>query len=175
MPVPASCAPGGRGFSLVELITVMVLVSVLAAVAVPTLSSLGSTRAGFAAKLVLKDLTWARERAVATGTRQYVVFNPAADSYTLLAEDRASPGRANAITLSDPSSGQPFIRTFGAGETAGVDIVSAAFDGGSEVGFDWNGRPLNSAQADLAAQGAVTLSGGNTVRVLAGSGLATSP
>lgn len=169
-PGPAA----GRGFSLVELVTVMAVISIVAAVAVPTLSSLSSTRGAFATRLVLKDLTLARERALATGSAHYVVFAPAAETYTILAETPATPGRANAQILTEPSSGRSFIRTLGTGETAGVDIVSAVFDGAAEVGFDWKGRPLNSTQSALAAQGTVTLSGGRTVTVAVGSGLVSS-
>lgn len=164
----------GGGFSLVELVTVMVLVSLLAAVALPTLSAMGSTRSAFAAGLVFKDLTLARERAVATGRSQYMVFAPNAGTYTFLYDDAANPGRANAPLATDPSSGRPFVRTLGAGDTAGVGIASAAFDSGAEVGFDWRGRPLNSQQNPLQATGTVTLTGGASVRVLAGSGLVSS-
>jgi len=164
----------GGGFTMIELATVLVVISVMAAVAVPTLSSLASTRSAFAARLIFKDLTLVRERAVATGRPQYVVFAPLAETYTFLSENPANPGRANATIATDPSSGRPFIRTLGIGDTAGVDIVTAVFDGSAEVGFDWKGRPLNSAQAPLAATGTVTLSGGRIVQVLSGSGLVTT-
>ena len=56
------------GFTLIELIAVLVIVAVLAAAAVPTLDRVGETRSAMAAKNLLRDLTWARQRAVATGT-----------------------------------------------------------------------------------------------------------
>lgn len=152
----------------------MAVISIVAAVAVPALSSLSSTRGAFATRLIVKDLTLARERAMATGNAHYIVFAPGAETYTLLAQNPALPGRANADVLTEPSSGRSYIRTFGAGETAGVDIVSAVFDGAAEVGFDWKGRPLNSTQSDLAAQGTVTLGGGRTVSVAVGSGLVST-
>jgi hypothetical protein len=42
-----------------------------------------------------------------------------------------------------------------------------------EVGFDWNGQPLNSSQTTLAATGTVTINGGNLVQVQSGGGLVT--
>lgn len=163
----------GGGFTLVELIAVLIVLGILMAVSVPKLSSLGTTRARYAARQLLKDLTFARERAIATGKPVYVVFAPASETYTLLAEDPSNPGRANAQILTDPASGFSFVRTFGTGEFVGVDMVSASFDSANEIGFDWNGKPLNSTQTSLAATGTVTLSGGNLVQVQSTGGLVT--
>jgi Tfp pilus assembly protein FimT len=158
---------------LIELAAVLVMIAVLAAVSFPKLSTLNTTRNRYAARQLFKDLTFARSRAVATATRVFVVFAPASETYTVLAEDPTNPGRANALIISDPSTNAPFVRTFGGTEYAGVDMVSADFDGGNEVGFDWNGKPLNSGQTALAATGTVTMSGGNLVQVRADGGLIT--
>ncbi len=163
----------GGGFTLLELTVLIIVLSILAAVSFPKLTSLGTTRARYAARQLFKDLTFARARAIATGKPVYVVFAPGSSTYTLLAEDPNNPGRANALTISDPSSLAPYQRSFGAGEFVGVSMVSAAFDGGNEVGFDWNGKPLNSTQTPLAATGTVTLTGGNLVQVQANGGLVT--
>ena len=161
------------GFTLVELIVVIVLVGILSAVATPTLAGLGTTRARYATRVLFKDLTFARERAISTGTRSFVVFAPAGETYTLLAEDSTNPGRANAVILTEAATGRPFVRTFGAGEFVTVDLVSASFDGAAEVGFDWNGQPLNSSQTTLTTTGTVTINGGNLVQVQSGGGLVT--
>src|SRR4029078_7495297 len=113
------------------------------------------------------------ERAADSGTRQFVVFAPASGVYTLLEEDRTNPGRANALIVSDPGSKISFVKTIGSPDYPGVSILSADFDGGAEIGFDWKGSPLNSTQTPLAATGTVTLTTNNTVQVLIGSGLVT--
>ena len=51
-----------RGFTLMELVAVLVIVAVLAAVAVPSLDAIDETRAAMAAKQLLRDLTFARLR-----------------------------------------------------------------------------------------------------------------
>ena len=158
------------GFTLVELIAVLVVVSILAAVSVPTLSSLGDTRASMAARHLARDLSFARQRAVATGTRTWVLFDTAAESWEILGEDPDNPGRANATALTDLATGEDFAQTLGTGSFAGVQVVSAAFDGDVQVGFDWLGRALNATETLLAARGTVTLSGSHVVNVEATTG-----
>ena len=53
----------------------------------------------------------------------------------------------------------------------GVEIISATFDAGDNVGFDWLGQPLNDTGAELtAATGTVSLTGGKTVTVVKTTG-----
>lgn len=161
-------------FTLIEVIVVMLIVAIMAAVAIPTLSKVGSTRGAVAARMIARDLTYARERAIATGTRTWVVFNAASNLYSVMAENPASPGRAGATTMMDPSgSGKYYIQYLNTGEYAGVTITGATFDSGTEVGFDWVGKPYNNTSTPLAAAGAVTLSiGGFTITVQPTTGLA---
>ena len=157
-------------FSLIELIAVIVMTAVLAAVAVPTFNQLADTRAAAAAKQLLRDLSFARQRAVATGTTSWVVFDAGAETWSVLAEDPDNPGRANASIITDPPTGQTFVQTLGTGAFQGVEIVSADFDGDAEVGFDWLGQPLNATGGALAASGSATLSGTHGVSVVATTG-----
>lgn len=163
----------GGGFTLIELVAVMVVLAVLAATAGPALSSIDGTRSAMAGKQLLRDLTFARQRAVATGTRTWVVFDTAAETWTILGEDPLSPGRGSATVLGDTATGGTFVQALGTGAFKNVGITSAAFDGDVEVGFDWFGRPYNAAETALAADGSVTLTGGHVVTVIAGTGLAT--
>jgi Tfp pilus assembly protein FimT len=160
---------------LVEVVIVCVITALVAAVALPALSSVNAVRRSAAQRSVERDLGYARERAVCTGRRGWVVFDVAASTYTLLGEPAGNPGRGSAATLTDPATGRPYTRALNAGELAGVTLVSVSFGGGSEVGFDWLGRPLTAAGTPLSVPGVVTISGGGTVTVRPGSGLAVSP
>ncbi len=161
------------GFTLIEVIVVMIIVAILAVVATPKLANLGSSRSGVAARMVARDLTYARERAIATGTRTWVVFSPGTNSYSVLSENPASPGRVGASTMTDPNgSGKPYVQYLNTGEYVGVTMSGAAFDSGTEVGFDWVGKPYNNTSTALSAAGTVTLSNGYSVTIQPTTGLA---
>lgn len=158
------------GFTLIELVAIIVLVGIMAGVALPSLSNLAGTRSGAAGKQLLRDLTFAQQRALTTGTVSWVVFNTGAGTWSILAENPASPGRAGATVITDMATGKPFVTTVGVNEYVGVSMTACNFDGATEVGFNWLGKPLNSTGAALAAQGSVTLSAGNRVTVEAVTG-----
>jgi prepilin-type N-terminal cleavage/methylation domain-containing protein len=168
-------AGAARGFTLFELVVVIIITAVLAAVAVPAMSSVPGSRRAAAQRAIQRDLSYARERAICTGLRTWAVFNVGGNSYSLLAEPPGNPGRANAAVLADPGTGRTFIRPLNSGELAGVSLVSAVFGTAAEVGFDWQGAPVTSAGAPLAAAGVVAITGGKAVRVEAGSGRVTAP
>ncbi len=150
-------------FSLVELVAVMAVIAAMSVVAAASFGTIETRRAGAAATEILAELTHARDRAVAGGTVWWVVFDTANDGYQLLAEDPASPGRANAaIPAGVPVS---YAGELGTSRSVGVGLVSAVFDGGTEIGFDRLGRPFATGEIALVTQGRVELSKGYAVTV----------
>ncbi len=173
----------GGGFSLIELVAVMVIVGILAGAAVVTLSSTSDNRATMAAKQLVRDLTFARQRAVATGTPSWILFDPVpgAETWTVKAEDPVSPATGYldaASPLTDPATGQDFVQTLGVGSFAGVALSAADFDTFQIVGFDWMGQPWTYSgvmESALVVDGTITISGGHTVTVEAGTGHIARP
>lgn len=161
------------GFTLVELIAVLLIVAIMAGVAVPSLGSISGTRASMAARQLLRDMTFARQRALATGTTCWVKFDTTAKTWTLLRDDPSNPGLANAIILTDLATGSTYILTLGSGNFASVDFSSCNFDSGTSVGFNWLGEPMQANGTALAAQGSVVLTNNHQITVNASTGMVT--
>ncbi len=157
----------GGGFTLVELAAVMVIVGIIAGTAVVSLSSVGSKRSAMAARQLQRDMTYARQRAVATGTRNWIQFDTVGQTWTVKVEDLVSPGRATSLVLTDPATGGPFVQPMNTGSFVGVTMTVTFADGPDWIGFDWLGRPLreDTEATPLSADGLVVFSGGESVTV----------
>ena len=161
----------GGGFSLIELVAVIVVAGILAASAILSINSLTDNRTAIAAKQAQRDLTFARQWAVATGSRTWVEFDAALEKWTVRAEDPDMPGKGNATIVDDPATGGQFIQTLGSDHFSGVSIATADFGGNDEVGFDWLGRPLDELTTTvLTVVGSVTFNDGYKVTVQGDTG-----
>jgi len=126
---PRTTRHGGRsatrqGFSLLEVVLVLVIIAIAAAIAVPRhAAAVARYRAENAARRVAADLVRARSLARQTSSDQTVVFDPAADAYTLVGfDDPDHPGRSYTVAL----SGRPYHAT----------LTGATFGEGAGVTFD---------------------------------------
>lgn len=160
----------GGGFTVVELIAVMVMMAILVGVAVPSLSSFGDTRPAMAAQHLLRDITFARQHAVATGTITWVRFDTTGDTSWSIRAETGTPGKANAVLVSDPATGGDFTQTLNQRPFQSVKVLTAVFTGDDtndyeDVGFDWLGQPLTADGVVLNALGTVTLTGSYKVNV----------
>ncbi len=111
-----------------------------------------------------------------TGLQTWVSFSVASQSWSVLVDDRASPGRAGALALADPANGNGMITRMNTGEYAGARLMSVSVPGGgSEFGFDWLGRSENTSGAALTSDVTITIGSAPAVRVLAGTGAVEGP
>ena len=135
-----------RGFSLLELVIVIVIVGMLAAVAIPRFASAAvRQRADAAARRVVADLTLARRHAEQSSAEQTVIFEVGAGRYRLLGYiDPDRPGSEYEVRLDR----EPYQAA----------IVAADFDGNAHVTFDGYGLPN--------AGGSVVLRVGDEVRTV---------
>ncbi|MCP4591635.1 MAG: prepilin-type N-terminal cleavage/methylation domain-containing protein [bacterium] len=116
------------GMSLMEVVTVMVIVAVLAAVAIPRYANaLVNRRLDSAVLRIAADLKLAERRARTTSSSQSVVFDVAAHTYTLTGvTDLDRSAEEYAVDLAEP----PYE----------VEILYAKFESGTQITFDGYGQ-----------------------------------
>ena len=127
--------PRRRGFTLIEILCVVVIVGIASAVILPQLSTRDDMRAASAARTLMADLLYAQNRSIALQKYHYVSFNTAANSYQVM----DSP--TNVIT--HPVELAPYVVPFGTGNLSKVKINSASFDGQTIIAFDSLGVPYS--------------------------------
>ena len=147
-----------RGFTLIEILCVVVIIGIASAVILPQLSSRDDLRAASAARALMADLLYAQNRSIALQKMHYVQFNTVTNSYSVL--DNMSP--ANIIT--HPVLQAPYTVTLGSGSLNNVKLVSPTFDGQTVVAFDAMGVPYSwsVSGATALAAGSVQVKAGQT-------------
>lgn len=153
-----------RGFSIIELIATVVIISVLAAVAITRTSNTYQERQRAVARRVVSELNFARELALATGRSTWVKVYPSNETIeyyqTALA---SSPLASTAVAITDPATHRSMstLLNSASGEmnTSGVAIGSFAGSTSttSWVGFDWRGRPTSDTNAVLTTDTSLTI------------------
>ena len=151
------------GFTVVEILIVVVIVAIAAMVAVPMMSSAGSMQIRSAANMIAADLEYAKSMAISRQKIHAVVFDKSTESYRI--ED------ANGIIDHPVKKGFKYVINFSNDSRLNkVDITDVDFDPDSEptITFDYLGspysgtgitNPLNSGVISLQAGGAsVTIS-----------------
>lgn len=133
-------------FTLVEMLTVCAIIALLASMAIPRFgNSLTRARADAAARRVVGDLDFARQRALVVGSPRAVSFDPSTDTYTLTGIAHIDhPEATYVVNL----SAIPY-------ET---DLNGAVFGSGAQVTFDAYGIPSDG--------GTVTIKAGAETRVV---------
>lgn len=160
------------GFTLVELIVVIVILGIAAAIVVPMASSASGMQLRAAANMVAADLEYAKSLAIGTGQKHGWKFTDS-KSYEIVI---VNPDNTTSVVRHPVKESFDYIVNFaGDGRLDQVSITSVDFDGGNIVGFDYLGTPSNSSSG-LVSEGVITLTAGGvskTVRVQPVTGFVT--
>ena len=145
------------GFTLVELLIVIAIITIAALTAIPMMSSAASVQIRSAGNMLTADLEYAKSMSISRGQNYSVVFDKDTESYRIEDQD-------NNVIQHPVKKGFNYIVDFkNDGRLNKVDIVDVDFDATSEVKFDYlgspyngNSTPLNSGVISLQAGGATT-------------------
>ena len=146
----------GRGFTIIEILIVVVIIAIAAMMAVPMIGSADSMQVRSAADVIAADLEYARSMAISRQREYTVVFNASNESYQL--EDSSVSGEA----IEHPvRKGFKYIIDFGSSSQLNrIDIVDAAFGGTLRISFSSAGAPVPSSG------GVVSLRAGETTATI---------
>ncbi|MBI4126796.1 MAG: prepilin-type N-terminal cleavage/methylation domain-containing protein [Deltaproteobacteria bacterium] len=133
-----------QGFTLVELVLTIVLVSILSVVAVSQFS-LDTTRLDLAEDKLVGDIQYAKRLAMTKGITHGIFFEPAFERYTVFEGTVATP-------LPDPADrSQNFIIDYTTESSfEGVTMTSANFSGSSTLTFNGEGAPVDAGNVVIA-------------------------
>jgi prepilin-type N-terminal cleavage/methylation domain-containing protein len=150
------------GFTLIEMVLVVVILAIAAMMAIPFATSGASTQLKGAATIIASDLEYAKSMAISRGKQYSVVFDTSTESYQI--KDN------NDVVISHPiKKGFTYTVNFAADSRLNrVDISNVNFDSASTISFDYLGSPYSGSGGGASPlnSGVITLSaGGSTMTV----------
>ncbi len=148
-----------HGFTMIEMVVVMAILAIAAAIVVPMVSSAGSMQLRAAVNMVAADLEYAKSMSISRGQRYSVVFDKTAETYQIIDD-------SGAVIKHPVKKGFDYRIEFRLdSRLSQVDIFDANFDGTDRVSFDYLGSPFNGTSAALNS-GVVTLRAGGITRTV---------
>ncbi|MEX2217915.1 MAG: type II secretion system protein [Phycisphaerales bacterium] len=147
--------PRFHGYTLVEMLIVIVMLGIASALVVPSIGSTDVLRIQAAVRTIVADVNFAQSDALARQQGRAIMFNVAANSYSVV-EVRGG-------TLNPAADTIYTVLLSNSRKFHDARLVSATFDGGgTDLIFDELGGPV-------VAPGSTTPGNGGTV-VISGSG-----
>ena len=145
------------GFTIIEILIVVVLIGIAAMIAVPMMSSAGSMQIRSAANMIAADLEYAKSMAISRGQNFSVVFDKTTESYRIKNQD--------GDTITHPvKKGFDYVIDFQNDSRLNrVGIVDADFDSDSSqtITFDYLGSPYSGTGISTPLNsGTITLQAG---------------
>lgn len=145
-----------RGFTVVELVTVIVLVGILSAYVVIKKASQADVTLPSQAQLLAADLRHAQALASTWGKTLMVTMSSTGYNVSCKTTVVAGPGPCNVSPVIDPATNQGFNGTIQKGVSLSVSPTATV------LYFDGLGRPVDSAGVLLASDVVYTLTAPST-------------
>jgi prepilin-type N-terminal cleavage/methylation domain-containing protein len=153
-----------RGFSLIEILIVVIVLGIAASIIIPQVSGSGSLNASAAARTVLSDLLYAQARAISTGQPHYVSFDTDNQQYSIYALSSSAVW----TLIPHPVNQTSYIMRFGGSgmnSVGNATLVSANFGGSTIIEFDELGEPYSytgGSGTSLSTSGSVVIASGSS-------------
>ncbi|MCC7351867.1 MAG: prepilin-type N-terminal cleavage/methylation domain-containing protein [Phycisphaerales bacterium] len=151
-----------HGFTLIEILVVVVILGIASAVILPSISSRDDLKVAAAARIVMSDLIYAQNQAITNQKLCFIQFDKVAGKYTLY--DAMSP----ATILQHPINHTDYVEKFGSSASAGltgITLTDATFDGKLTLAFDEMGSPRvydsGTGTTSVLSSGSITLTCGS--------------
>ena len=154
-----------NGFTIIELVMVILILGVIAAFAMATIGSFGSNKLDAAANKMLFDLRYAQQLGIDRHVPCGVSFDTSGNSYFVYIGDISTlaidPYRKKDLSVDYDTDD----------ELKGVGLASASF--GTIIYFDYMGTPYVSGGSLLSSEGVIALQYGTaskTIRIQPNTG-----
>lgn len=164
-----------KSYTIIELIMVIVIVGILAAISIPRFQSFYYIKLNGAVKKIVSDIRYVQQFALSKHADSRIEFNTGTNSYQACFCNESdgscstgSCGSANWTAITNPfTRGNLQVNFNSDAQYGGIDVSSANFGGGNPtLIFDWQGIPRNGAGTALSAEGSVIFSYQNNVMTI---------
>ena len=149
------------GFTIIEILIVVVLLAIAAMITVPMMSSAASMQIRSAANMIAADLEYAKSMAITRGQNYSVVFEKENERYSIKKE-------GDTETIWHPvKKGFRYVINFASDSRLDrVDIFNVVFDPGSNqtITFDYLGSPYSGSSP--LNSGVITLQAGGITKTI---------
>lgn len=137
-----------RGFTLIELAMVIVIVSILAALAIPRFDSFYSIKLSGAMKKVVQDIRYVQQIAISRHANTRIIFNKTADVY--VAEEETAPGSNIWNRIKSPFTRADLLVNYSTDpQYRGINISDVNFSSSETLQFNWLGAPLSGGRVNF--------------------------
>jgi prepilin-type N-terminal cleavage/methylation domain-containing protein len=161
-------------FTLIEILCVVVILGIAAAIVVPQVGNRDDLNVSAAARTVLADLIYAQNLAISSQQTVYVAFDTVGQTYCITTTPPASVPPAFNLAVTNPTTGMNYVGYFytptaAAGQAPEVipssTLTSANFSGTTVLAFMDTGTPQSFSTStrvgtNLTTSGAITVTSG---------------
>jgi prepilin-type N-terminal cleavage/methylation domain-containing protein len=168
--VPSMAVSPRRGFTLIEILAVVVILGIASVLVIPNLGTRNDQYVAAASRVVMADLMYAQSQAIVTQNLVYVNFNTGAQQYSLTT---TAPNVTPVVYVTNPMTNSNYTTVFSSSTVPQLQLDSfnaPSFGGTACLAFDELGQPYS---VNVSSGAATLLSANGTVPLVCGSNTIT--